>query len=197
MAYTAIVRIVGMMKAANIRAAFTKKISRRELLISIAVVLLIIVLLFTTLGSYPLEGQSMEPTTYDGQSIVIIRAAYWFGAPQRGDVITFRHPVETDRGLIKRVIALPGEWVEVTTECVYINGSLLDEPYIQGRNYPTYPRTLVTAGCYFVMGDNRDHSTDSRNWGMLPRENITGRAWLVYWPLSDWHLIRGCSYDVD
>ncbi len=185
-----------MMKNIHIRQVFARKFTRRGFLISLLVALLLLLAIFTTLGSFLLEGSSMEPTVHDGQSVIKIKAAYWFGDPQRGDVITFEHPIEHHR-LIKRVIALPGEWVEVTSDYVYINDKPLEEPYTKGRNYPIYPRTQVPENSYFVMGDNRNHSTDSREWGVLPRENITGRAWLVYWPLSDWHLISGYSYDQD
>ena len=178
------------------RQVFAGEVRQLRLLGSLLVVLLFLLAIFITLGSFTVEGYSMEPTIYDGQSVMKVRVAYWFGVPQRGDVITFDHPQE-ERGLIKRVIALPGEWVQVTTDYVYINGEPLEEPYIKGENHPVYPRTQVPENSYFVMGDNRSHSTDSRVWGMVPRENITGRAWLVYWPLSDWHLIRGVSYDRD
>jgi len=183
-----------MVKKIHFREVFTRKVSRLGVLGSLLLALIVMGAIFTTLGSFKVDGFSMEPAIYDGQSVIKIKAAYWFGDPQRGDVITFEHPNER-RGLIKRVIALPGEWVEVTSDYVYINNELLEEPYAQGKNYPTYRRTQVPENSYFMMGDNRSHSTDSRSWGMLPRENITGRAWLVYWPLSDWHLISGCSYD--
>lgn len=176
---------------------FARKVSRLELLVGILIVVCIVSAVVSTVGSVPLEGSSMEPTASDGQKVIVVWAAYWFGEPQRGDVVTFQYPLDPERYLIKRVIGLPGEWVEVTRDHVYINGSPLEEPYIQGFNSPTYPRTLVGKGSYFVMGDNRNRSTDSRVWGMLPRENITGRAWLVYWPLGDWHLIRGYSYETD
>ena len=180
----------------SIRRFFTGRVSRLGFLCSLLVAVLTLLAIFITLGSFTVDGISMEPTIYDGQGVVKIRVAYWFGDPQRGDVITCEHPQE-DRGIIKRVIALPGEWVQVTTDQVYINGEPLEEPYTEGENHPVYPRTRVPEDSYFVMGDNRDHSSDSREWGMVPRENITGRAWLVYWPLSDWHLIRGYSYEGD
>lgn len=180
----------------SIRHIFTGRVSRLGFLCSFLVALLFLLAIFITLGSFRVEGISMEPTIYDGQGVMKVRVAYWFGDPQRGDVITFEHP-QQNRGLIKRVIALPGEWVQVTTDYVYINGEPLEEPYIQSDNYPVYPRTQVPDDSYFVMGDNRDHSSDSRAWGMVPRENISGRAWLIYWPLSDWHLIGGVSYDRD
>lgn len=185
-----------VMKKISVRQVFAGKVSRLRFLGSLVVALLFLLAIFITLGSFTVEGHSMEPTIYDGQGVMKVRVAYWFADPQRGDVITCEHPQE-HRGLIKRVIALPGEWVQVTTDYVYINGEPLEEPYIEGVNHPIYPRTKVPENSYFVMGDNRSHSTDSRGWGMLPRENVTGRAWLVYWPLSDWHLIRGVSYDRD
>ena len=185
-----------VMKKISVRRVFTGKVRRLRFLGSLVVALLFLLAIFITTGNFTVGGDSGEPTIYDGQRVVKIRAAYWFGDPQRGDVITCEHPQER-MGLIKRVIALPGEWVQVTTDYVYINGDPLNEPYTKGENDPIYPRTQVPENSYFVMGDNRKNSTDSRAFGMLPRENITGRAWLVYWPLSDWHLIRGVSYDQD
>ena len=185
-----------MMSSIHIRNVFAKKISRLGFLISILAALLLLLAIFFTLSSFSVEGSSMEPTIHDGQSAIKIKAAYWFGDPQRGDVIIGNHPDE-GYGLIKRVIALPGEWVQVTRDHVYINGEPLEEPYSQGRNNPIYSRTQVPENSYFVMGDNRNHSTDSRSWGMMPRENITGKAWLIYWPLGDWHLIPGYSYNQD
>jgi signal peptidase I len=183
-----------MMKEIRIREVFTRKVSLLGVLGSLLLALIVLGAIFTTLGGFMVDGFSMEPTFYDGQSVIKIKAAYWLGDPRRGDVITFEHPYERHR-LIKRVIALPGEWVEVTRDHVYINDEPLEEPYTQGKNHPTYRRTQVPENSYFVMGDNRSHSTDSRSWGMLPRENITGKAWLIYWPLSDWHVISGYSYD--
>ena len=183
-----------VMRKISVRQVFTGKVSRLRFLGSLVVALLFLLAIFITLGSFTVDGDCMEPTIYDGQGVMKARVAYWFADPQRGDVITCEHPQE-HRGLIKRVIALPGEWVQVTTDYVYINGEPLEEPYIKCENHPIYPRTQVPESSYFVMGDNRNHSTDSRAWGMVPRENITGRAWLVYWPLSDWHLIGG--YDQD
>ncbi len=176
---------------------FRRNVSRPQLLVGLALALLVVLLFTVTLGSVRIEGQSMGPTQSDHQYMIVSWAAYWFSDPQRGDVITFQHPLEPERDLMKRVIGLPGEWVEVTHDMVYIDGEPLEEPYVYGENHPAYPRTLIPEGHYFVLGDNRSRSTDSRSWGMLPRENIGGKAWLVYWPLSEWHIVRGYSYEID
>lgn len=177
------------------------KATLREVLLTLLLALCIFFVVQLTLESCQVEGYSMENSLLDGQRLLVIKANYWFGDPQRGDVIIFHSPQEPDRNLIKRVIALPGEWVEIKDGKVYITDTdgdtfPLDEPYIVGTNDP-YPRTQVPEGCYFVLGDNRNHSSDSRKWGMLPRENIIGEAWLCYWPLGDWHLLPSYSYAED
>ena len=110
---------------------------------------------------------------------------YVFRGPKRGDVIVFKAPNQPDRDFIKRVIAVPGETVEVREQGVFIDGEFLDEPYINQRQHrSTFAAQTVPAGHYFVLGDNRNNSSDSRVFGMLPKENIIGRAWLTYWPFS-------------
>jgi len=144
----------------------------------------------------------MEPNLHTGERVLVIKASYWFGEPQRGDVIIFDSPQDQSRTLIKRVIALPGEMVEIKDGTVYItdvNGDTisLDEPYINEDPHYTYSPQTVPEGEYFVLGDNRNHSTDSHIWGTLPDENVIGRAWLIYWPFSDWQLISGYSNSQD
>lgn len=173
----------------------------REALLALFLALCIFLAVQVTLESCQVQGYSMENSLLDGQRLLVIKTNYWFGDPQRGDVIIFHSPQEPDKNLIKRVIALPGEWVEIKGGKVYItdtNGDTfpLDEPYIIGTNGP-YPRTKVPDDGYFVLGDNRNHSSDSRKWGMLPRENIIGEAWLCYWPLGDWHILPSYSYAQD
>jgi signal peptidase I len=115
--------------------------------------------------------------------------------PRRGDIVVFKYPDEPDRDFIKRVIGLPGETVELRNKKIYINGKPLDEPYVHFLTPPpsefqevtssdlreTYPPATVPQDAYFVMGDNRDNSQDSRYWGFLPRGNIKGKALLIYW----------------
>jgi len=168
--------------------------------LQIAGTLILAVVIFTTMQatfeSRVVEGACMEPNLYDGQRVLVIKAAYWSGEPQRGDVVIFEAVDGTDRTLIKRIIGLPGENISMSGGKVYIDGEPLEEPYIKGV-IQAFPLTEIPADNYFVMGDNRDHSTDSRRWGTLPRENIIGRAWLCYWPMGDWHLIRGYAYTED
>lgn len=178
------------------------KVTLREILITLFLALLIFLLVQVTLQSCQVEGSCMEPNLYTGQRLLVNKASYWFGGPQRGDVIIFHSTQDPDRNLVKRVIALPGEWVEMNNGKVYItdtNGDTfpLEEPYIAEPAKDSYHRTQVPDDCYFVLGDNRNLSSDSRSWGMLPRENIIGKAWLRYWPLSDWHVLPSYSYAQD
>ena len=176
--------------------------SLREVLITILLALLIFVAVQFTVESRVVEGISMEPNFHTDERVLVVKASYWFGEPQRGDVIIFDSPQDQNRTLIKRVIALPGEVVEIKDGTVHItdvNGDTfsLDEPYINEDPHYTYGPQAVPEGEYFVLGDNRNHSTDSHIWGMLPDENVIGRAWLIYWPLSDWQLISGYSTNQD
>jgi signal peptidase I len=174
-----------------------KKAIILQILATLALALLIFFGVQAIIESRIVEGYSMEPNLYENQRLIVVKAAYWFGEPQRGEVIIFRKPItvagELERTLVKRVIGLPGEQIEIHDGVVYINGSPLEESYIEGITSPL-SKTEVPEGCYFVMGDNRQSSSDSRSWGLLPEGNIIGRVWLLYWPLSDWHLVHGYSY---
>ena len=143
------------------------------------------------------NGECMEPHIYDGNLFMVVKAAYWFDEPARGDVIVFLYPGNISQEYVKRVIGLPGETIDIENESVYVNGSLLTEPYVNGPTLPKgygYDHVVLQQGQYFVMGDNRQFSSDSRTWGVVPRENIIGRAYLVYWPLHNWYLLHGYSY---
>lgn len=118
-----------------------------------------------------------------------------FKDPKRGDIIVFRYPEDESVDYIKRIIGLPGDRVRVIDDKVYVNGELLTEPYtrfIEGsyRGDYVYDDVVVPEGHFFVMGDNRDNSRDSRYWGFVPRRNIVGRAFLIYYPLNHIRLIR-------
>ncbi|HEY8477634.1 MAG TPA: signal peptidase I [Chloroflexota bacterium] len=187
-----------------------------ELLQTALLTLVIFLLIRTVVQNFKVEGSSMEPTLHHGQYLLINRLAYLrldntvlaqlpglrdhegpiylFGPPQRGDIIVFRAPDATDRDLIKRVVALPGEVVEVRQRRVLVNGEPIPEPYI--RALPNYdqPPQRVPPGHYYVLGDNRPFSSDSHMWGFVPEENIVGRAWLSYWPPGEWGLLPSAAY---
>jgi len=134
------------------------------------------------------EGDSMEPSLHDGQFVVVSRLAYdlplFQSEPQRGDIVVFRFPLNPERRFIKRVIGLPGDEVLVQDGAVYINGVQLYEPYLAAQ--PAYKSAWrVGQDEVIVLGDNRNNSSDSQNWGALPLEGIIGKAVLVYWPLEN------------
>ena len=134
------------------------------------------------------DGFSMNPTLQDGEYILVNRLAYKIGHPIRGDIIVFSFPMDPKQDLIKRVIGLPGESIFVQDGKVMINGVPLEEPYIAAP--PIYNGTWeVPKGQLFVLGDNRNESKDSHEWGLLPLENVVGRAVLIYWPPPEWQVI--------
>jgi signal peptidase I len=144
---------------------------------------------------YVVDGQSMEPNLHTGQFLIVSRLAYKFGVPQRGDIIVFDFPGNPADDYVKRVIGLPGDTVTIQAGQIFINGNRLEEPYLPDeRMLPTQGRWNVPDGSYFVLGDNRAHSSDSRRWGMLPEDAIIGKAWVSYWPPQDWGAIPHYDY---
>ncbi len=134
------------------------------------------------------EGISMEPSLHDGQFVVVNRLAYRWQEPNRGDIIVFYFPQNPSRRFIKRVIGLPGDTIDVQSGHVYVNGTLLEEPYIAApANFSGEWR--VDRNDVFVLGDNRNNSSDSPDWGGLPINEIIGKAIFVYWPLDTVGLI--------
>lgn len=154
--------------------------------------IVISVLLFlginTVTARIRVDSYSMEPTLTRGSLVMVNKLAYKFGSPQRGDVVVFHYPPDPEQQYIKRVIGLPGERVTITNGKVYINGELLEEPYIQ---VPTRRggEWLVPEDALFVMGDNRNNSADSRVWGMVPLNYLIGKALFVYWPPENWGVL--------
>lgn len=135
------------------------------------------------------DGFSMRPTLQDGEYILINKLAYKLGEPMRGDIVVFVFPVNPEEDLIKRIIGLPGDTITVQDGVLSINGVVMDEPYINAP--PAYDGTWqVAQGELFVLGDNRNDSRDSHQWGLLPVGNVIGRAVLIYWPPEEWQVIR-------
>jgi len=124
---------------------------------------------------------SMQPTFYEGDVILVSKMAYKLGAMHTGDVVIFHNPHNLEEDYIKRLIGTPGDTVQVTGGEVYVNGNPLNEPYIAAR--PEYDGSWqVPKGQVFVLGDNRNQSSDSHSWGFVPLEDIVGKALVVYWP---------------
>jgi signal peptidase I len=136
------------------------------------------------------ESISMQPTLYEGNFVIVNKVAYKIGLPERGDVIVFHFPLNpTIEPYIKRVVGLPGEQVTVKEGKVFINSVPLTEPYIKAP--PSYSGTWnVPQDSLFVLGDNRNNSSDSHSWGMVPLKNVIGKAEVVYWPPTRWQWLH-------
>jgi signal peptidase I len=161
----------------------------REILVTLTIAMAMFIVLQLTIQSSVVVGRSMEPNLQNGQRLVVSKVAYIFHQPSRGDVIVFHPPISMRTEYIKRIIGLPGDTVEVKDGGVIVNGKLLQEPYIASPPLYTFPAQKVPENEYFVMGDNRNNSNDSHNWGGVSRQSIVGKGWLSIWPPADWGLI--------
>ena len=129
------------------------------------------------------ENISMKPTLEPGELLLVNKLAYRVGIPHHGDVIVFHYPANPEEDYIKRLIGLPGDEIRVDGGMVYVNGQSLEEPYISAS--PAYKGIWqVPLDSFFVLGDNRNQSSDSHSWGFVPIENVVGKALIVYWPLE-------------
>jgi signal peptidase I len=139
-----------------------------------------------SLGSFKVFGSSMLPTIEDGEYIMVSKAAYFFNEPQRGDIIVFLSPQDPSSDLVDRIIALPGDTVEIRDDKVLVNGTPLTEPYTLEPPHYFMQSEGIPEGHYFVLGDNRNNSTDSHRGWTAPRQNIVGKLWITYWPPNRW-----------
>jgi len=152
--------------------------------IAIAIILAVIIRVFLFQPFFIPSG-SMEPTLTEGDRIIVSKMNYRLSEPQRADVIVFKYPVDPRKDFIKRVIGLPGETLLIRDSKIFIDGKLIEQPFLPpGLKYGDFGPVSIPEGEYFVMGDNRNNSDDSRGWGTLPRENIIGEAVLIYWPVN-------------
>lgn len=181
----------------------------RDFIETAILALLIFLAVRSAVQNFKVEGSSMDPNLVNGEFIIVDKLTYgtfslgpledvipWvnsdddgflFRGPQRGDVIVFRAPIDEQRDFVKRVIAVPGDTVQVQQGVVVLNGKPLTEPYLTHRGSYTWPADgsgpmTIPERQYFVLGDNRDNSSDSHIWGLLPAGNIIGRALISYWP---------------
>lgn len=146
---------------------------------------LVLFLVINTLSArVRVENVSMKPTLQPGEFLLVNRVAYKLGDPSIGDIVIFHAPGVTEMDYIKRIIGLPGDEVRISEGTVTVNGQPLYEPYI--ADSPNYSgEWVVPEGEYFVLGDNRNNSSDSHLWGFVPHDDIVGKALLIYWPLSE------------
>jgi signal peptidase I len=163
----------------------------RDVAISVIIALVVILFLYQPVK---VEGTSMMPSLTDQERIFINKFVYRLGLDevQRGDTVVFWFPGDPSKSYIKRVIGLPGDRVEIVAGVVHVNGRALEEPYVpeEYRDLGTYPAVLVPEDRFYVLGDHRSSSNDSRNWGPVPREAIYGKAVFVYWPLEKLGMVR-------
>ena len=166
----------------------------REIVETVVLVGAIYALVNLATARFIVEGPSMQPNFATGQFILVSRLNYMLTQPERGDIVVFHYPRDPDEDYIKRVIGVPGDTVEIRNQQVYVNGVALDEPYINEPCSASSCRDEVfpTLGenQYFVMGDNRNHSQDSRAFGVVERQFIVGEALVRYWPPSDWGIVN-------
>lgn len=186
----------------------------REFLEAILLALVVFLFIQTSVQNFRVEGSSMHPTLEGGQYLLVNKLVYlkidqerlsriipfwnvdrpeeYFAVhpPQQGDVIVFHFPKDPSRDFVKRVIGVPGDVVTMQDGFVRVNGETLEEPYLTVRDTSDLVPVKLGEKEYFVLGDNRRGSNDSRNWGAVPEENILGKVWLVYWPLSNWDLTQ-------
>jgi signal peptidase I len=147
--------------------------------------------------NYRVEGSSMYSTLHHSEFVLVNKLAYMRSEPQHGDIIVFNYPNDPSEQFVKRIIAVPGDSIEIRQGSVYVNGEKIIEPYIdRGAQLAGFaerdelPPQTVPSGAYFVMGDNRRGSRDSREWGFLERKFIVGKVWLAYWPPPDFGIIE-------
>jgi signal peptidase I len=170
----------------------TKRTGFLSFLVDVLETLVLSVVLFVSINLISarirVDGASMEPTLVSGEYVIDSRLSYRLGNPQRGDIIVFHFPRDPKEEYIKRLIGLPGDVVEVIDGSVSVNGQPLDETYLKVKT--NYVGTWnVPEGQLFVLGDNRNNSSDSHDWGTVPMDYVVGKAILVYWPPPSWGLI--------
>ena len=181
----------------------------RETIETVALAIFLVLLFQATIQNYRVEGPSMLPRleSFDRvlvskvalASIDVARASRWipglngqeghrwypFGEPSYGDVVVFKWPRDERQNFVKRIIGVPGDTIRIDAGVVYRNGAIIDEPYVERDSRETLAERRIAEGAYYVLGDNRAQSDDSRHRGSVPEENIIGQVWLAYWPMGN------------
>ena len=190
----------------------------REIIEAVILAAVVFMLLQVTVRNFKVDGSRMDPTLGDGQYLLVNRLVYlrveldrlakivpfWkagegssrhaIHAPKRGEVIVFEfpdsNPNNPKKDFVKRVVGLPGETMRMFDGKVFVNEEVLNEPYLSHKDHSNASKVTLGAGEYYVLGDNRAHSNDSRSWGAVPDANIRGKVWMVYWPAPGIQIIN-------
>ncbi len=190
----------------------------REIIEAVVLAAVVFMLLQVTVRNFKVDGSSMDPTLEDGQYLLVNRLVYlrveldrlakivpfWTAdegssrhaihAPKRGEVIVFEfpdsNPNNPKKDFVKRVVGLPGETMRMFDGKVFVNEEVLNEPYLSHKDHSNASKVTLGEGEYYVLGDNRTHSNDSRSWGAVPEANIRGKVWMVYWPAPGIQIIN-------
>lgn len=163
----------------------------REIIETIVLTFLMFLIIRFAIQNFNVDGTSMEPNLHNSELILVDKWTYLFRPPARGDVIVFVAPPHPDMDYVKRIIGIPGDVITINNTTVIVDGVILNEPYVDPRNqgnlftYNHWVNRVVPPGEYFVLGDNRAVSSDSRDWGFVPKQNVIGRAAFVYWPWGE------------
>jgi signal peptidase I len=170
------------LEAQEFKLAFELRSWSRDILVALAIAVFIVIFVIQPVK---VEGTSMQPHLADQDRIFVNRFIYRFVDIHREDVVVFWYPKDRSKSFIKRVMGIPGDEVEIREGVVYINGSRIDEPYLspEYRDYRSFSKVVVPFGQYFVLGDHRSSSNDSRHWGFVAHDLIYGKAIFSYWPI--------------
>ena len=186
----------------------------REIIEAVVLAVVVFMLLQTTVRNFKVDGSSMDPTLEGGQYLLVNRLVYlqidmqrlsrivpfWqvdeessryaIHAPKRGEIVVFQFPRDPSKDFVKRVVGLPGEQIEMRDGKVFVDGEFLEEPYLSAKDNSDRSPVLLGEGEYYVLGDNRSRSNDSRSWGAVPEANLRGKVWMVYWPVPGIHFLN-------
>ncbi len=186
----------------------------RDIIEAVVLAAVVFLLLQTTVRNFKVDGSSMDPTLEHGQYLLVNRLLYlqidlerlskivpfWkaeeqssrfaIRAPKRGEIVVFQFPRDPSKDFVKRVVGLPGEAIEMKDGRVIVDGNVLEEPYLIAKDNSNKDRVKLREGEYYVLGDNRTHSNDSRSWGPVPEANLRGKVWMVYWPVPEIQILN-------
>lgn len=171
------------------KPVFELKFWFRDIFFAFAIAIFIVVFVIQPVK---VEGTSMQPRLVDQERIFVNRFIYRFQDVRRGDVVVFWYPRDHSKSFIKRVLGVPGDEVEIRNGVVYVNGARMSEPYLKPefQDYKSFGKEVVPDGQYFVLGDHRNSSNDSRSWGFVSQNLIYGKAIFSYWPFSRFGVVE-------